>query len=365
VTLTYHDVLAFVQLIVPAMRLTRQRNLAWSILGILRVRDGHLTVSEMARAIESKCDHWHNFKRLWRFVCSEKWTPAAYFHSILSFVLARFRVGHYLPVIIDQSTIAGKWEVLWASIPFRGRALPIYFDIFRRQDIRESDELSQNLLEDQFVQRLVALLPHELNPVLLFDRGYARVPLMELLDTLAVHWVIRVRKGTWVRHKRYAGPLADVSIRRGGLVWWPKVRYHKDAQYVANLAVALNATAEEPWFLLTNLHRAATAVRWYERRFRCEELFRDIKDQLHLETIRVKHMERARRILFCLVIAYLALTLIGVACHRAGQAKKVCKDKMSAAWMALRLLTMPWILKPRLIRRALFTYRWSLAYESG
>jgi hypothetical protein len=33
--------------------------------------------------------------------------------------------------------------------------------------------------------------------------------------------------------------------------------------------------------------------------------------------------------------------------------------------MALRLLAMPWILKPRLIRRALFTYRWSLAYESG
>jgi len=76
-------------------------------------------------------------------------------------------------------------------------------------------------------------------------------------------------------------------------------------------------------------------------------------------------MERVRRILFCLVIAYLALTLIGVTCQRAGHATRVCKDKMSAAWMALRLLTMPWILKPRLIKRALFTYTWSLAYQSG
>jgi hypothetical protein len=365
VALAYHDALQFVQLMLPTMRLTRQRNLAWSMLGILRVRDGHLTVSEMARAIESKSKHWHNFKRLWRFVCSEKWSPAAYFHSILCFVLARFRVGHYLPVIIDQSTLAGKWEILWASIPFRGRALPIYFEMFRQQGIRESDELSQNLLEDQFVQRLATLLPRELNPVLLFDRGYARVPLMQLLDTLAVHWVIRVRKGTWVRHKRYAGPLAGVPIRRGGQMWCSKARYHKDAQYVANLAVALNATAEEPWFLLTNLHRATTTVCWYERRFRCEELFRDVKDQLHLETIRVRHMERARRILFCLVIAYLALTLIGVACQQAGFAPKVCKDKTSAAWMALRLLTMSWILKPQLIKRALFSYTWSLTYESG
>ena len=215
--LQYHQALDFVQQVLPDMRVTRLRNLAWSMLGILRVRDGHLTVSEMARGMENKCDHWYKFKRLWRFLCSVKWAPAQYFGRTLCFVLSRFHPGRYLPVIIDQSTLAGKWEVLWASIPFRGRAIPICFQVFRQQIFRQSDELSQNLLEDQFVRQVASLLPRSLRPVLLFDRGYARVPLMQLLDTLSVYWVIRVRKGTWVRYRQYYGALANIKIHPGAL----------------------------------------------------------------------------------------------------------------------------------------------------
>ena len=64
-------------------------------------------------------------------------------------------------------------------------------------------------------------------------------------------------------------------------------------------------------------------------------------------------------------MTYLALTLIGVACQQAGMAHKVAKDKISPAWMALRLLSIPWFLKPYLITRALNSYSWSLSYESG
>ena len=140
------------------------------------------------------------------------------------------------------------------------------------------------------------------------------------------------------------------------------MRYHQPAQYPTNLALALNITAAEPWFLLTDLRRAAATVCLYELRFRCEELFRDFKDQLHLETIRVTRVER---LLFCLAMTCLALTLIGVACQQAGMAHKVAKDKVSPAWMALRLLSMPWLLKPRLVKRALTIYSWALNYESG
>lgn len=71
------------------------------------------------------------------------------------------------------------------------------------------------------------------------------------------------------------------------------------------------------------------------------------------------------RLLFAVVVAYYAITLIGVAAQRAGLRRKVCKDRVSAAWMALRLLQMPQFLKPRLVRKALCLYSWSLAYESG
>ena len=186
------------------------------------------------------------------------------------------------------------------SIPFRGRALPLAFKLFRWADIHNDPEGSQNKLEYQFIDQVVALFPEPQRLLLLFDRGYARVELLR-----------------------------------------------------------------EAWYLLTNLSRADSAVCWYERRFRCEELFKYIKDQLHLETIRLNHPPRIERLLFAILLVYHALMLIGVTAHRAGYHKYVCKDPISAAWMALRILNMPWLLKPRLVVHALLHSRWELSLESG
>mgnify|MGYP000908887043 FL=1 len=363
--LQYSSLLDFVQLLLPTMRVTRQRNLVWLVLGVLQVRDAHLTIAEVARAIQTRSNHWHKFKRMYRFLSNVKWSPQGCGDELLRFLLSRFRCRNYLPVIMDQSTLGGRWEVLWASVPFRGRALPICFRLFTYADIRADAEGSQTKLEDEFIRTVVRCLPCPAKSVLLLDRGYARVSLLRLLASLNVKYVVRARADTWVYHRRYAGPLANIKVRRGELLWWGHVAYHKQECYRTNLAMALNATAKEPWYLLTNLGRAATAVAWYERRFRCEELFKDIKDQLHLETLRLRKPCQVERVLFGIIVAYYALTLIGVAAQRTGLSRKVCKDRISAAWMALRLLKMPQFLKPRLVRRALLHYSWSLAYESG
>jgi hypothetical protein len=362
----YHELLEFVQSIVPDMRVTRQRNLALTVLGIVQVRDGHLTVSEIARTIPGRIAHWHKFKRIKRFLSNLKWRPEDHFADILRLTLHRFRVSDQVPIIIDQSTLAGRWEILWASIPFRGRALPVGFKLFRWADISTDPEGSQNKIEIQFIDSMLALFPNPQQVLLLLDRGYARVALLRHLDQLGVRYVVRTKANTWVNYPEgYVGPLNQFPVKRGALIWWPNVRCHKNHGHLTNLVITRNATAQEPWYLLTNLNRADTAVLWYERRFRCEELFRDIKDQLQLETIRLKDTQRVERLLFAIVITYYALTLIGIAAQRAGYRKFVCKDPTSAPWMALRLLKMPWLLKPRLVQRALLLYCWKLSFKTG
>ena len=362
----YKELLGFVQAMFPSLRVTRQRNMALLTLGILQVRDGHLTISEIARSVPGRSDHWYKFKRIRRFLSNLKWSPACCFSSLLGFVLSRFHPGRYLPVIIDQSTNSGKWEVLWASIPFRGRALPISFKLFTYQEIRQDPQGSQNRLEEQFIRSVIALLPPHPTPLFLFDRGYARVSLLKLLDRLPLKYVIRARKKVWVQFRHvHKGLLEKVEVLPGTLLWWPQAVYHLQYRYRVNLAITLNATATEPWYLLTNLDRASSAVHWYERRFRCEELFRDVKDQLKLETIRTENADRVSRLLFGILVAYLALTLIGAAAQRVRLRRKVCKDRISLPWMALRLLKMPRFLNPDLLPRALFSWSWSLSYESG
>ena len=362
----YGKMLFFVQHVLPGWRLTRQRNLALLAIGIARVRDAHLTVAEIARGILTRADHWCKYKRLWRFLSNPLWSPAELFPSLIEFILERFYPSQRVPVIIDQSTIAGRWEVLWASIPFRGRALPIAFRLFHYDDISNDPGGTMHKIEDAFIRQVVQALPNSLPALLLFDRGYARVSLFQLLDKLGVEYVVRVRKNVWVQYgNKHAGTLAKISLARGTQIWWPHISYHKTKRYPVNLAITLNATAHEPWYLVTNLKRASSAIRWYERRFRCEELFRDLKDQLHLETIRIRDRQRMVRLIFGMMILYCALTLVGALVQQRGLRKKVCKDRTSLVWLALRALSMPWLLSHNLIIHALFTRCWSLSYETG
>ncbi len=367
-SLRYDQVLFFVQSLWRGLRLTRQRNLALLALGISRLPDGHLTLSEIARGIPGHSDHWQKLKRLQRFVASPKWSPQDLFPGMLRYLLTRFCAGRYLPVIIDQSTLAGRWEMLWAAIPCRGRALPIAFRLFTYQDIQESRERSQNRIEEEFVRQVVTMLPEPSRAVLLFDRGYARVSLFRLLEGLGVCYVVRLRRDAWVEQgTRYRGCLRDIAVERGVRLWWPGVLYHQTARYRLNLAITRNATAEEPWYLATNLPRAETTVRHYEMRFRCEELFRDLKDQLHLETIRlhVQHPERVAKLLLGLMVLYDVLTRIGAEVQKRGLRRKICRSRVSLVFLGLRALRMPWLLSEERLLEALFRSRWSLSYESG
>lgn len=366
-TLGYGQILCFVQSLCHGLRLTRQRNLALLALGISRIPDGHLTVSEIARSVPTRSNHWHKFKRIQRFLASTKWSPQDLFPQMLTYLLRRFSLGEYLPIIVDQSTLAGRWEMLWAAIPFRGRAVPIAFRLFRYEDIHAGREQSQSKIEEAFLRQVVGMLPDPSRAVLLCDRGYARVALFRLFEGLGVHYVVRVRTNVWVQHRWHTGCLQEVSVAQGVQMWWPGVLYHQTARHRLNLAITRNATAQEPWYLATNLPRAEMAVRHYETRFRCEELFRDLKDQLHLETLRlrVQHPERVAKILLGLIVLYDALTLLGAELQKRGLRKKVCKDRVSLVFLARRALRMPWLLTYERICQALFHSRWSLVYESG
>ena len=364
--LTYHTLLSFVQSLLPSFRVTHQRNLALLALGMAKVRDGHLTVSEVARYIPNRCAHWSKFKRIKRFLVNPHWQPADHFECLARWILSRFATGKYLPVIIDQSSIDGRWEVLWASIPFRGRALPFAFRVFTYEAIRQDPQGSQIKIENAFIRQVASLLPRDPVPILVLDRGYAHVDLLKLLEELELHYVVRVPKNVWVSlPDGYEGPLAGLKVLPGTLRGWRDTAYHQQERHRVRLVVTHSFEASEPWYLVTNLGRADSAVRWYERRFRCEELFRDLKDQLHLETIRLQHTERVARLLFGMVVLYYALTLIGAEAQKRGWRRKACKDKVSLAWMALRLLAMPCVLTTQALSYALSRSRWSLLYESG
>jgi len=99
---------------------------------------------------------------------------------------------------------------------------------------------------------------------------------------------------------------------------------------------------------------------------RCEELFRDLKDRLHVETIRlhVQHPERVAKLLLGLMLLYQVPTLIGAEVQKRGLRRKIRRSRVSLVFLGLRALRMPCLLAEERLVQALFRSRWSLSCES-
>jgi hypothetical protein len=82
--------------------------------------------------------------------------------------------------------------------------------------------------------------------------------------------------------------------------------------------------AEEPWFLISNLAPDLDRVWSYEKRFCCEQLFRDQKSGVfQLASSRLRDPQRIDRLLLVVEIAVLAGSLQGYALSLAGLRRQV------------------------------------------
>lgn len=76
-------------------------------------------------------------------------------------------------MILDQTTIRGI-ETLLIGLVFEGRVLPMAFSCLMKKWIHKS----QNILEHSSILAAISCSPVEFRPLLILDRGYARVSLL-------------------------------------------------------------------------------------------------------------------------------------------------------------------------------------------
>jgi hypothetical protein len=161
------------------------------------------------------------------------------------------------------------------------------------------------------------------------DCGFADDGLLELLDQLKIHYVLRVKgnvkvfcDGCWTKlHQlRFIGnarrrnlgrlPYCERSPRR----LWMTMSRARDKQ--DNWGV---------WYLVSNQRlRAEQAATEYGFRFDCEEGFRDLKWSLGFSQARVKQIDAWSRLFTLFAIALMALTTLGLRPLERGE----CQDML-------------------------------------
>ena len=109
------------------MRKTTVTYLALLVYGILCGQTLVLTGIAQAFPVEAYCrKHKHQLKRVGRALSTPLLTAKGVFPALMRWAVAQAVVHGRVLILLDYTTVADRFTVLWAAVTWKGRALPIY-----------------------------------------------------------------------------------------------------------------------------------------------------------------------------------------------------------------------------------------------
>lgn len=303
-----------------------------------------LCLAELARCLQSTIDFRHNLKRVWRFVSNERVNDRAAKEVVARRLVRQLhhrleiQPKQYLEIILDWTTV-WPYVVLEALIPLDGRAVPVLSWAARRGTL----SCRQNSFEMEFLASLRRCVPKQWRVVIVADRGFQRTELLRFIKAIGFSFVIRVKGDAWIKSGRFEGKLRDYPLSTGQCFKLRDVVYHKSKCFALKLVLNCEKIKGKAcnWLLATDLGLSARqVVKIYERRFWCEESFRDQKQEFELEAVRVKQATRLENLLLALAIVLMILAVIAQRGKKLGYEEKysvVKKKRSEISWVQVGL----------------------------
>ena len=233
-------------------------------------------LNAIARCLPLKVSDKQKQKHLLRFLERDYPIPSVMKQWAL-FVLRKVygNSNSKVVLLIDETDLLFSYKAIVVAIPFRMRAIPIYWKVYTNEQIQNILYLSHNTLVWNFLHDVKSVQHQALGKrrrfIWVFDRGFADVKLMIRLKTWRVGFIIRVRRNVGVEVQGYVGQLGQFQ-RRG---YFENIVYHKDKRIRVNLYCAWYESYNEPMLLVSN--QACNLLLLYRQRMKIEEAFRDLK----------------------------------------------------------------------------------------
>ena len=218
---------------------------------------------------------------------------AAYFVSVVRWFSKAATDPLYL--LVDETDLIAGWKALVVAIPFRHRAIPVFYFIDRDSQIRAGIYKSHNELIQYFCgyvyqAALGVVSKPQQRPVLVFDRGFARARyVIRFLKERDILFVMRV--------PRHVGITLDGSLKKLDDLesgWYPHILYQTHEQIPVQLYIIRDAAFKDPMYLISNRLRGHQIHHCYKRRMQIEHGFRDIKSCFGFGELVLKKPTQAR-----------------------------------------------------------------------
>jgi hypothetical protein len=300
------------------IRATILKNIALVTYGLItlfhgaRGGNGWLSKAALARCLPLGTGPKEREQRLYRFLNNIRLTPEILIPLHVALACGT-RVRERLPMILDQTTIRGI-ETLLIGLVFEGRVLPIAFSCFMENFIHKS----QNILEHGLILAAMSCFPPEFRPLLILDRGYARIGLLIHLREEGIVFLCRAKRSVMVylAGQTKGQTLGRFKIKPGQLLRY-SVLYHCQKKEPLDLIIYFGKGFQDPWYLLVPSGTSLSAekiVELYAKRMSIEQGFRDWKTHLGVRGLIFygdNPAPRLTRLLLAFSLSYLLCLALG------------------------------------------------------
>jgi hypothetical protein len=281
-----------------------------TLFGGARGGNGWLSKAAIARCLPLGMGPKQREQRLYRFLRNPRLTPEVLIplHVVLA---CGAKLRERLPMILDQTTIRGI-ETLFIGVVFEGRVLPIAFSCFMKRWIHKS----QNILEHGLILAAMSCFPVEYRPLLILDRGYARVNLLIQLRKEGTPFLCRAKRNVMVYFQGKGKTLGRFKVKPGQIHRY-SVLYHGQKKEPLDLIIYFGKGYQEPWYLMVPSGTSLTAeqiVELYAKRMSIEQGFRDWKTHLGVRGLVFygdNPAPRLTRLLLAFSLSYLLCLALG------------------------------------------------------
>lgn len=288
------------------MRKSRLKTLTELVSGAIRGKT--LTEAGIGRHIPGQVNPKHQTKKVYRFYANEKVEFEDISHALMRALVVS---GTGTLCLAVDCTEIGCYLIITGNVVTRSRAIPVYWKVVVRGDMLQRD------FEEAFLVKLRALVPEDITPILLEDRGFDSVSSLRFIEKLDFKFVVRAGSNVGVRYGERSDFVAGGKLphKRGPARDFGMVDFCASDPIRVRLVFKHDWMQDEPWILVTNLSaHKNTIVQLYSRRFEIEECYRDLKDLrdgFKLRDFELSDPARVERLLLVAAVAYLLMFLAG------------------------------------------------------
>ena len=279
---------------------------AWMVGGLIQAECVNLTA--WVPFVQSRARYAQSTQRRFRRWLGNRRIEVAPLYGPLIERALREWGKHTLYLALDTSMLWNQYCVIRLSVVYRGRAVPIVWEVLKHGSSSVTHGAYEELREG-----VPPLLPAGVKVVFLADRGFADTALLAQLRRLGWHFRIRL-KATFsvLRSGQPDCKVEDFALAPGRALFLHNVAITVEPFGPVSLALARHSRTGESWYIVSDEPTSVHTFTEYGYRFDIEENFLDDKSNgFQLESSLVRDAAALTRLCFVLAVATLYLVAQG------------------------------------------------------